>query len=97
MRLFGFRNKSVAARKTIQAIGEDSASSAFDLADVLEEMSFLDHLEELRWRILKGIGAVILGAVFCGIFDDFVIDQILLGPTKRTFSCISSSVSKRRR
>ncbi len=85
MKLFGSRNISAAARKTIQAIEGDSTSNGFDLADALEEMSFLDHLEELRWRILKGIGAVILGAIFCGIYDEFVIDQILLGPTKQDF------------
>ena len=25
------------------------------------EMPFLDHLEELRWRILRSIGAVVVG------------------------------------
>ncbi|MBT4136600.1 MAG: apolipoprotein N-acyltransferase [Candidatus Latescibacteria bacterium] len=36
-------------------------------------MPFLDHLEELRWHILKALAAIIVGAIFCGIF----VDQIL--------------------
>lgn len=34
------------------------------------EMPFLDHLEELRWRILKALGAVVLGAIVCFAFSD---------------------------
>jgi sec-independent protein translocase protein TatC len=45
-----------------------------------KEMSFLEHLEELRWRIVKaGIG-VILGMIVCWIFIDFIVDGILLKP-----------------
>src|SRR5512140_1612864 len=45
-----------------------------------KEMSFLEHLEELRWRIIKaGIG-VILGMIVCWIFIDFLINSILLKP-----------------
>ena len=36
-------------------------------------MPFLDHLEELRWRILKGLAAVAVGAVVCGIFTDEIL------------------------
>ncbi|MEX1055131.1 MAG: twin-arginine translocase subunit TatC [Rhodothermales bacterium] len=52
---------------------------------LLPEMSFLDHLEELRWRIFKGLGGVVLGSVICAYYADFVIDQILLGPTHAEF------------
>lgn len=34
------------------------------------EMPFLDHLEELRWRLLKALAAVILGAVVCFVYSD---------------------------
>ncbi len=85
MKLFRPRNKSTAAGTTVQDGAAGDASSGFDLANALDEMSFLDHLEELRWRILKGIGGVLLGSILCAIFDEFVIDQILLGPTKQNF------------
>lgn len=49
------------------------------------EMSFLDHLEELRWRILKGMIGVVAGVVVAGLFSDFFINVVLLGPAKKDF------------
>lgn len=43
------------------AIDEESDSS---------EMSLVDHLEELRWRIFKSIIAIVVGAVIAFIFRD---------------------------
>ena len=49
------------------------------------EMSFLDHLEELRWRIIRALGAmVVLGIVFF-IAKDWVWDYVLLGVTHDWF------------
>lgn len=49
------------------------------------EMPFLDHLEELRWRILKALAGVLASAVFCLFFAGWIIDAVLLGPTKADF------------
>ena len=38
------------------------------------EMPFLDHLEELRWRLLKSLAALVLGAVVCFIFKEKLLD-----------------------
>lgn len=38
-----------------------------------DEMTFLEHLEELRWRILKSLGAIMLFAVVAFVFADQVI------------------------
>ena len=35
-----------------------------------KEMSFLDHLEELRWRLLKAVLGLLVAVVACGIFSD---------------------------
>lgn len=48
------------------------------------EMHFLDHLEELRWRIIKILIGVVIGSVIVGIFIDFIITNILLTPAKNT-------------
>jgi len=53
--------------------------------DRTKDMAFLDHLEELRWRILKGLGGIGLGVVIAFIFGDFFIDVIILGPTNADF------------
>ncbi len=50
-----------------------------------DEMSFLDHLEELRWRILKGLLGIGLGVVVAFIFSSFIMEEILLGPAKADF------------
>jgi sec-independent protein translocase protein TatC len=44
-------------------------------------MPFLDHLEELRWRLIKIIGSVIILSIIIFYFSDPII-QILLYPTK---------------
>jgi len=48
-------------------------------------MSFLDHLEELRWRIIKGLLGGLIGIIIAVIFSDFFVDYILLGPTQADF------------
>ncbi|HYE95901.1 MAG TPA: twin-arginine translocase subunit TatC [Rubricoccaceae bacterium] len=49
------------------------------------EMPFLDHLEELRWRIVKALGGVVLAAGLCLFFARWIVDTLLLGPTRPSF------------
>jgi len=53
--------------------------------DPLAEMSFLDHLEELRWSLIKGLIGIGIGIVIAVIFEDFIIDYLLLGPARADF------------
>ena len=48
------------------------------------EMSFLEHLEELRWRIIYALIGVVIGTIIAWIFIDFFINQILLLPAKQS-------------
>ncbi len=45
-----------------------------------EEMSFLEHLEELRWHLVRASAAVLFGAIFVFINVKFIMDQILFAP-----------------
>lgn len=45
-----------------------------------KEMPFLDHLEELRWRIIKSAIAIVAGMIICLIFSQKIID-LLIYPT----------------
>jgi sec-independent protein translocase protein TatC len=47
------------------------------------EMSFIDHLEELRWRIIYSLIGLVIGTIIAWIFIDYFIDFILLIPAKR--------------
>lgn len=44
------------------------------------EMSFLDHLEELRWRLIYVVIGAVIGVAACWAFIDFIIEDILLRP-----------------
>ena len=44
------------------------------------EMSFLDHLEELRWRLIRVLLGVLIGAIVCGIIIDWLMTDVLLRP-----------------
>jgi len=46
-------------------------------SDEEKEMSFLDHLEELRWHLLRMGSAVILIAIVIFIYRKFVVDEII--------------------
>ena len=44
------------------------------------EMSFLQHLEELRWAILKSVLAILVGMVACFSFHEYIV-EFLISPT----------------
>jgi len=46
------------------------------------EMTFLEHLEELRWRIIYSLIGIVIGAIIAWIFIDYLVDYILLKPAK---------------
>ncbi|MEO6069189.1 MAG: twin-arginine translocase subunit TatC [Chitinophagaceae bacterium] len=53
------------------------------------EMSFIDHLEELRGHIFRSVVAIAIGAVFIAIYNNFFIKKVLMGPTHSDFPTYS--------
>jgi sec-independent protein translocase protein TatC len=53
------------------------------------EMTFLDHLEELRWRLVKAVGGVLVAVVVCSIFSDWLVNEVILRPSRITNPPIS--------
>jgi sec-independent protein translocase protein TatC len=49
---------------------------------VLGEMQFFDHLEELRWRVIKCAIAVVAFAVPCGIYWKQIFDIVMIYPLR---------------
>jgi len=49
------------------------------------EMSFLDHLEELRWHLIRSVGAVLIVAIVAFLNKSFVFDKIILAPKNLDF------------
>ena len=50
-----------------------------------KEMSFLDHLEELRWHIIRSTIAIIAAATIAFLGKSFLFDELIFGPTKTDF------------
>jgi sec-independent protein translocase protein TatC len=51
----------------------------------MKEMSFMEHLEELRWLLVRGTIAVLIGATATFFISDFIFDSIIFGPTNPNF------------
>jgi len=51
----------------------------------IKEMSFLNHLEELRWVLVRSSAAIVSMAVITYFFADYIFDSIIFGPTKIDF------------
>lgn len=49
-----------------------------------KEMTFLDHLEELRWRIVKAVFGLLAGVIVCGIFSDWIVNEVIIRPSRMT-------------
>ena len=50
-----------------------------------EEMSFLEHLEELRWHLVRISAAVVISAIVIFVNVKFIMDQILFAPKYPAF------------
>jgi sec-independent protein translocase protein TatC len=50
-----------------------------------DEMSFLDHLEELRWHLIRSVLAILIIATVAFLFKDFIFDVLLFGPKQKDF------------
>ena len=57
-----------------------------------DNMSFLEHLEELRWHIIRSLIAIVSAGFICFLMKDFIFDTIIFGPKKWTFPHISFCV-----
>ncbi len=50
-----------------------------------EEMSFVDHLEALRWHIVRAAFAIVIVAIVIFIKMDWIFETIIRGPIRNDF------------
>lgn len=50
-----------------------------------KEMSFLQHLEELRWHIIRSVLAIVIFTVVAFLFKNFIFNSIILAPKNPGF------------
>jgi sec-independent protein translocase protein TatC len=56
------------------------------MAKEQNEMSFLDHLEILRWTLVRSSGAVLVVSAFAFLMKDFIFNTIILAPKDASFT-----------
>lgn len=82
---------------SIKGILTGNAKKSIKSEQNSEEMSFLEHLEELRWHLVRASAAVVVGAIFVFINAEFIMDKILFAPkypgffTNRVFAWVARS------
>ena len=50
-----------------------------------KEMSFLEHLEELRWHIIRSLGSIAVFAIAAFIFREPIWHYVILAPSRPEF------------
>lgn len=50
-----------------------------------KEMTFLEHLEELRWHIVRSLLSILVFAVIAFLSKDIIFGLIILGPSRADF------------
>src|ERR1035437_5169240 len=48
-------------------------------------MSFMDHVEALRWHIMRAVSALLISAILIFIFIDWIFDNIIIAPAEEHF------------
>jgi sec-independent protein translocase protein TatC len=54
-------------------------------SDTGVEMSFIDHLEALRWHIMRALMAILIGAIVVFVKMDFFFGEVVMGPANKDF------------
>lgn len=49
------------------------------------EMSFADHLEELRWHLMRSVIVWLIATIACFVFIDYIFDNIIYAPAHSDF------------
>lgn len=49
------------------------------------EMVFMDHIEALRWHLVRSLAVIIIAAVVVFFKIEFIFDKIILGPANKDF------------
>jgi sec-independent protein translocase protein TatC len=73
------KNKNIGKMPLDQpSLGEENESGE-------KEMSFLEHLEELRWHILRSGAAMLVFTILAMTFSNFIFHNVIMGPSRPDF------------
>jgi sec-independent protein translocase protein TatC len=55
------------------------------MAGPKKELTFLEHLEELRWTLVRSAIAILVGAIAAFVYKDVLFDSVILAPQRPDF------------
>ncbi len=61
------------------------ALNFFNRNPAQSEMSFIEHLEALRWHIVRSVLAIVILAVLAFLKIDWLFEHIIMGPLQKNF------------
>lgn len=61
------------------------AQARLDQMGEEKEMSFIDHLEELRWHLIRAVIAIFVFTIAAFISVDFIFNTVIFGPARPDF------------
>ncbi len=64
---------------------KNKSSDEVKKPSVEAEMGFLDHLEQLRWHILRSVAAIFIFGIVIFMAKKFVFDVVIMGPMNDWF------------
>jgi sec-independent protein translocase protein TatC len=66
---------------TVDQIGEEERETQ----NGADEMTFLDHLEQLRWHIIRAVGSIFIFAIIAFIYIRFIFHAVIMAPSRPDF------------
>ncbi len=68
---------------SVEPVGQNGSPQEYKEEE--KEMSFLDHLEELRWHIIRSLIAIAGVGIVLYLFHKSLFDYVIFGPTHDNF------------
>jgi sec-independent protein translocase protein TatC len=65
----------------VEQIGEEDR----EIANSPDEMTFLDHLEELRWHVIRAVSSIFIFAIIAFFNIRFIFNTVIMGPSRPDF------------
>jgi len=66
---------------------------ALDQVKEEKEMTFIEHLDDLRKHLFRAVLFVFVGAIICFIFSQYLVEEIIFAPARDSFPTIKALCS----
>lgn len=78
-------SEKISSKKNKMALDQIDVDKDFAEEGHGPEMSFLEHLEELRWRIIRSLGVIVTLGIGLFLVKGWLFETVILGPFNKDF------------